>query len=102
MITSSTHDEMHRPGLSDRAALTLHAHGSGWALVLLITEIAGGVCFGARPLSILLLPKPQGSPHMEQQQPLTTLLVHFVALGLTLLGIGSLALLMAWAGRLIF
>lgn len=39
---------------------------------------------------------------MEQHQPLTTLLVHFVALGLTLLGIGSLALLMAWAGRLIF
>jgi len=40
---------------------------------------------------------------MEQQPPLTTLLVvHFVALGLTLLGIGSLALLMAWAGRLIF
>jgi hypothetical protein len=39
---------------------------------------------------------------MEQQRPLTTLLVHFVALGLTLLGIGSLALLMAWAGRLIF
>jgi hypothetical protein len=39
---------------------------------------------------------------MEQQRPLTTLLVHLVALGLTLIGIGSLALLMAWAGRLIF
>lgn len=39
---------------------------------------------------------------MEQHQPLTTLLVHVAALGLTLLGIGSLALLMAWAGRLVF
>ena len=85
-----------------RGGSTAATGGSGWAFVLLITEIAGGVCFGARPLSILLLPKPQGSPHMEQQRPLTTLLVHFVALGLTLLGIGSLALLMAWAGRLIF
>lgn len=39
---------------------------------------------------------------MEQHPPLTTLLVHFVALGVAILGIGSLAVLMAWAGRLIF
>ncbi|MCS3420017.1 MULTISPECIES: hypothetical protein [Pseudomonas] len=39
-------------------------------------------------------------PH--QPAPVTTLLVHFAALGVAILGIGSLALLMAWAGRLIF
>lgn len=39
-------------------------------------------------------------PH--RTQPVTALLVHFAALGVAILGIGSLALLMAWAGRLIF
>lgn len=34
--------------------------------------------------------------------PQTALFIHFAALFVALLGIGSLALLLAWAGRLIF
>ncbi|MDR0190836.1 MULTISPECIES: hypothetical protein [Pseudomonas] len=39
-------------------------------------------------------------PH--RSQPVTALLVHLAALGVAILGISSLALLMAWAGRLMF
>jgi hypothetical protein len=34
--------------------------------------------------------------------PLTALFIHFAALFVALLGIGSLALLLAWAGRWMF
>lgn len=35
-------------------------------------------------------------------QPLTVLLVHLTALAFAILGIGSLACVMAWAGHLLF
>lgn len=38
----------------------------------------------------------------RQTPPLTTLLIHFAALGCAFLGIASLALLLAWIGRQMF
>jgi hypothetical protein len=87
----------------------VYAEGSGRGLydcsedcltpILLITEIARGVCFSAWLFLILVLTKHSRKRSM---QPLTALLVHLAALAVTTLGIGCLALLLGWAGRLVF